>query len=68
MRGAVVSIQIVVLMPIILAIAIALAAYLYTTLYSSLQYTYIAVTQAYVYPREGAQRLKYVLSQEAPED
>lgn len=58
MRGAVVSIQIAVLMPIILAIAIALAAYLYTTLYSSLQYTYIAVTQAYVYPREVGSEVK----------
>jgi hypothetical protein len=52
----VVSIQVAVLLAIVLTIAIAVANYLYTTFYASLQYTYIAVTQAYAYPRDGAQR------------
>jgi uncharacterized membrane protein YwzB len=54
-KGAVVSIQVAILLAIVLTIAIAVANYLYTTLYASLQYTYIAVTQAYAYPRDGAQ-------------
>jgi uncharacterized membrane protein len=49
----VVSIQVAILLAVVLAIAIAVANYLYTTLYASLQYTYIAVTQAYAYPRDG---------------
>jgi hypothetical protein len=58
MKGVVVSIQVAILMAVILAIAIAVASYLYTTLYASLQYTYIAVTQAYAYPREKGTEVK----------
>jgi hypothetical protein len=46
MRGAVVSIQVAILMAVILTIAVAVAGYLYTTFYSSQQYIYVAVTQA----------------------
>jgi hypothetical protein len=53
----VVSIQVAVLLAIVLTIAIAVASYLYTTFYASLQYTYIAVTQAYAYPRDGGTEL-----------
>lgn len=41
--------SVAILLMFILAIAIALAGYLYTTFYSSLQYTYVALTQAYIY-------------------
>ena len=58
MRGAVVSIQVAILMAVILTIAIAVAGYLYTTFYSSLQYIYVAVTQAYAYPRDGGTEVK----------
>lgn len=58
MRGAVVSIQVAILLAVVLAIAIAVANYLYTTFYASLQYTYIAVTQAYAYPRDGGTEVK----------
>jgi hypothetical protein len=58
MRGAVVSIQAAILMAVILTIAIAVAGYLYTTFYSSLQYIYVAVTQAYAYPRDGGTEVK----------
>jgi hypothetical protein len=55
-RGAVVSIQLAILLAVVSVIAIAVASYLYTTFYVSLQYTYIAVTQAYAYPRDGGHR------------
>jgi|GEM_PF-958750 len=58
MRGAIVSIQVAILLAVILAIAIAVAGYLYTTFYSALQYTYIAVTQAYAYSRDGGTEVK----------
>ncbi|MGC9131111.1 MAG: hypothetical protein ACP5H5_05940 [Pyrobaculum sp.] len=58
MRGAVVSIQVAILLMFIMAIAIALAGYLYTTFYSSLQYTYIALTQAYIYPTSAGAEVK----------
>jgi len=58
MRGAIVSIQVAVLLAVILTIAIAVVGYLYTTFYSSLQYTYVAVTQAYAYPRDGGTEVK----------
>ncbi|AAL63190.1 hypothetical protein [Pyrobaculum aerophilum] len=62
MRGAVVSIQVAVLLVFILAIAVALAGYLYTTFYSSLQYTYIALTQAYIYPTPSGAEVKICFS------
>jgi hypothetical protein len=58
MKGAVVSIQVAILMAVILTIAIAVAGYLYTTFYSSLQYIYVAVTQAYAYSRDGGTEVK----------
>jgi glucose-6-phosphate-specific signal transduction histidine kinase len=58
MRGVVVSIQVAILMAVILTTAIAVAGYLYTMLYSSLQYIYVAVAQAYAYPRDGGTEVK----------
>jgi len=54
----VVSIQVAILMAVILTIAIAVAGYLYTTFYSSLQYIYVAVTQAYAYTCDGGTEVK----------
>ncbi len=53
-----VSIQVAIHLAVVLAIAIAVANYLYTTFYASLQYTYVAVTQAYAYPRDGGTEVK----------
>mgnify|MGYP001770635765 CR=1 FL=1 len=61
-RGAVVSLQVAILLVFILTIAIALAGYLYTTLNASLQYTYIALTQAYVYPAGSGAEVKVCFS------
>ncbi|MEM0277838.1 hypothetical protein [Pyrobaculum sp.] len=61
-RGAVVSLQVAILLVFILAIAIALAGYLYSTFYASLQYTYIALTQAYVYPAGSGAEAKICFS------
>lgn len=56
MRGVIVSIQVAILISVMLVIVFALASYLYSTLYATTQYVYIAVTDAYVYPVEGAWR------------
>ncbi len=45
-----------------LVIVFALASYLYSTLYATTQYVYIAVTDAYVYPVEGGVEMKVCIS------
>jgi len=58
MRGAVVSIQVAILMAVILAMALAVAGYLVTTFQAAARFTYIAVLQAYVYPGGGGSWVK----------
>ncbi|MEM1926309.1 MAG: hypothetical protein QXR64_04585 [Pyrobaculum sp.] len=62
MRGVIVSIQVAILISVMLVIVFALASYLYTTLYATTQYVYIAVTDAYVYPVEGGVEMKVCIS------
>lgn len=58
MRGVVVSIQVAAMLAVVLVIAFALASYLYTTLYASLEYSYMAIVDAQIYPKDGGAEVK----------